>query len=71
MAENPPESLPIPKLLNMSQVADILSISKTQAYRLAASGPLPVVRFGKACLRVEKCDLERFIQDAKGNGHAK
>jgi excisionase family DNA binding protein len=65
VTENPPESLPIPKLLNLSQVASILSISKTQAYRLAASGELPIVRFGKACLRVEKVDLERFIQASK------
>ena len=53
--------LPIEPLLNISEVALILKISKTSVYRLAQAGELPAVRFGEAIVRVRQVDLERYI----------
>ena len=47
-------------LLKISEVAAILRISKTSAYRLT-QGDLPAVRFGEAMVRVRKVDLEQYI----------
>lgn len=50
----------IAPLLTATDVAAILNVSRTQAYRLMR-GPLPVVRFGGGCVRVRMVDLESFI----------
>lgn len=46
-------------LLRAADVAAILNISRSAAFRLMR-GPLPVVRFG-GTVRVRRSDLERFI----------
>lgn len=49
-------------LLKASEVAEILKVSRTQVYRLAASGELPSVRFGGATVRIKPEDLVKFIE---------
>ena len=54
------ESLAGPgKLLRPSEVAIILSVSRTQVYRLIQN-ELPCVRFGST-VRVRRDDLDQFI----------
>ena len=48
------------QLLRISDVAEILKISKTTVYRLADSGELPSVRFG-GMVRVRELDLQEYI----------
>lgn len=50
------------KLLRMSEVARILGISKTTAYRLVQNRELNCIRFG-GTVRVRQNDLDRFILD--------
>lgn len=50
----------IEKLLKAEDVAKVLNVSRTQAYRLMRES-LPVVRFGGATVRVRLADLEAFI----------
>ena len=47
-------------LLNVSQVAAILGVSKARAYALIADGSIPVVRLRRQ-LRVSRGALEKFI----------
>jgi excisionase family DNA binding protein len=49
------------KLLNASQVAELLSISKSMAYRLIQTGEIDSVRIGTAC-RVRPVDLHKYIE---------
>jgi excisionase family DNA binding protein len=49
------------KLLNGNEVAEVLHISRTQAYRLMRSQELKTVRFGRL-VRVRSEDLAQFIQ---------
>jgi excisionase family DNA binding protein len=60
---------PIPRLLKIGEVAAILQISRTSAYRLAASGELPSVRFSGATVRIRPGDLEQFIEASLCNDH--
>lgn len=48
-------------LLNISQVAKTLGLSRTKVYALIATEGLPVVRFGRA-VRVSPASLERWLQ---------
>lgn len=50
-----------PLLLNISQVAKSLGLSRTKVYTLIATEGLPVVRFGRA-VRVSPTSLERWLQ---------
>ena len=52
------------KLLNGSQVAELLNISRAAAYNLMKRGLLPSVRFGRS-VRVIPGDLELFILENK------
>ena len=61
MAENP-SIPPRVELLKIDEVARVLKISKTQAYRLAQNGTIPNVRFG-SLVRIRPDDLDRFISD--------
>lgn len=56
------------RLLKLAEVAERLSISRTAAYRLAASGELRSVRFGKSTVRVLPADLDDFIVKHRANG---
>ncbi len=49
------------RLLRIDEVARLLAISRAAAYRLAASGSLPAVRFG-GCVRVRPEDLVAFVE---------
>jgi excisionase family DNA binding protein len=48
------------KLLNASQVAELLGVSESKAYAMMASGEIPTARFGRN-VRVRPQDLENFI----------
>lgn len=50
------------RLLRITEVAEILQISKTTAYRLVQVGGLPAVKIGKSSVRVRVEDLEQYIQ---------
>jgi len=52
---------PIAPLLKVPDVAAILNISPSQAYRLVSSNEITSVRFGHS-VRVRPDDLEAFIQ---------
>lgn len=55
----------IEPLLKASDVARILNISRTQAYRLM-HGELPVIRCGPGTLRVRLCDLDNYVNSHIG-----
>ena len=50
------------QLLRAREVAMVLGLSKTSAYRLIYTKELPAVRFGKS-VRVKYQDLEEFIEN--------
>ena len=50
-----------PLLLNVSQVAKTLGLSRTMVYSLIATQGLPAVRFGRA-VRVSPVSLQRWIE---------
>jgi excisionase family DNA binding protein len=49
------------KLLKGGDVAAILNISRSKAYRLMQTGDIPSVRIGHS-VRVRPCDLVSFIE---------
>lgn len=49
------------KLLKAEEVAEILNVSRTEAYRLMR-GELPAVVFGGRTVRVRASDLAQFIE---------
>jgi excisionase family DNA binding protein len=53
----------VARLLNGSEVAQILGISRSQAYSLMRTGAIEVVRFGRT-VRVTEEGLKRFIKEA-------
>lgn len=59
----------IEKLLKAADVADVLGISRTAAYRLMGN-ELPAVRFGGNTVRVRLADLERFIASRVEGGES-
>jgi excisionase family DNA binding protein len=50
-----------PLLLNVSQVAETLALSRTMVYTLIATQGLPIVRFGRA-VRVSPTSLQRWVE---------
>jgi excisionase family DNA binding protein len=51
-----------PRFLQLSDVAEILNISATQAYALVRSGELPAIKIGgRGQWRVEASELEAYI----------
>jgi len=38
-----------------------LHIGRTKFYQLVAAGEIPLVRFGKRCVRVRQSDLDRLV----------
>lgn len=50
------------KLLKGDQVAEMLNISRSQAYGMMKRGEIPTIRFGKS-VRVRIEDLEEFLLD--------
>ncbi len=57
----------LPKLLKPDEVAAILQISKTHAYRLGKEGRIPCIRFGRT-VRFRSEDVARFIAGASTAG---
>ncbi|MBE3144013.1 MAG: helix-turn-helix domain-containing protein [Planctomycetes bacterium] len=57
----------IETLLKAFEVAEILRVSRTQAYRLLASGEIPSLHFAAKTVRVRLSDLEKFIGGQPGN----
>jgi excisionase family DNA binding protein len=52
-------------LLNLSQVAERLGISRTSAWRLVATGDLPSIRVTETLRRVDADDLEAWISERR------
>lgn len=50
-----------PLLLNVTQVAKTLGLSRTKVYALIATEGLPIVRFGRA-VRVSPASLQRWLE---------
>ena len=50
------------RLLNVSEVAEILKISKTFVYKLVGTGELRSVKIGTA-IRVRQVDLDIYINN--------
>ena len=55
------------KLLKAQEVAKILQISRSLAYRLMQHGEIPSVRFHQS-IRVRQKDLEAFIKQNRKSG---
>ena len=52
------------RLLKAKEVADILRISRSMAYRMMQRGEIPMIRVGSA-VRVRGSDLEEFLKKGK------
>lgn len=53
------------RFLQLSDVAEVLNISASQAYALVRSGELPAIKVGgRGQWRVERSQLEDYIQRA-------
>jgi excisionase family DNA binding protein len=52
------------KLLKAKEVADILQVSRSMAYRMMQREEIPTVRVGSA-VRIRGSDLEEFIKRGK------
>jgi excisionase family DNA binding protein len=64
-----PELANYPSVMTLPQVAEVLQLSRTSAYSLAAKGILPAVRLGGS-VRVLKSDLINIIvQRDNGRNH--
>ena len=50
-----------PLLLNITEVAEVLRLSRTKVYELIAVAGLPTVRFGKS-VRVSVIALQEWIE---------
>jgi excisionase family DNA binding protein len=50
------------RLLKPNEVADLLNISRSYAYRLLQTGAIPVIRMGNAC-RVQPIDLTEYLKE--------
>lgn len=54
-----------PRFLQLSDVAEVLNISASQAYHLVRSGDLPAIKVGgRGQWRVEASQLEAYIERA-------
>ena len=54
------------RLLNASEICQILRISRAKAYQLMNTGEIPTVRIGRS-VRVLLTDLEEFIANRRAN----
>ncbi|EMY35684.1 DNA binding domain, excisionase family protein [Arthrobacter crystallopoietes BAB-32] len=54
----------MPRFLTLTDIAEILQISSSQAYALVRSGELPAIQIGgRGQWRVEQTMLDEYIQD--------
>lgn len=54
------------QLLTYQQAADVLQVSARTVFTLVKNGGLTATRFGHN-VRIDRCDLDAFIEKAKGN----
>ena len=52
------------RLLKGNQVAELLNVSRSQAYRMMRNGEIPTIRFGKL-IRVNPEDLDSFLEQCR------
>lgn len=57
------------RFLTVSEVADVMRVSKMTVYRLIHSGELPAVRFGRS-FRVPQEAVEQYLRGAIVDGRA-
>ena len=60
-----------PELLTINEVAPILRVTRSTAYRLVKSGVIPAHRIGGS-IRINRAELEDLLRHAaaEGNGQA-
>lgn len=51
-----------PTLLKVQEVADELRVSSMTIYRLIQSGELPAIRIGARTFRIERFELEAYLE---------
>lgn len=52
------------KILTVSEMANLLKISRSKAYDLVKDTTFPVIKIGK-CMRINKKELESWLHNAK------
>lgn len=52
------------KILTVSEMANLLKISRSKAYDLVKDTTFPVIKIGK-CMRIDKKELESWLHNAK------
>ena len=57
------------KFLTVSEVADVMRVSKMTVYRLVHSGELPAVRFGRS-YRVPQSAVQQVLKNAVIDGRS-
>ncbi|WP_342023707.1 helix-turn-helix domain-containing protein [Arthrobacter citreus] len=57
------------RFLTVSEVADVMRVSKMTVYRLVHSGELPAVRFGRS-YRVPESAVQQVLKNAVINGRS-
>ncbi len=64
-----PSSAPGSRLVDASEAAALLRVSKSTVTRLAAAGKLPVVRPSPGVVRFDRGDLEAYAVKCRGRGN--
>lgn len=54
-----------PALLTVEDVAMRLNVSVRTVRAWIAAGRLPVLRFGRRCMRIEPAEVERLLEQAR------
>jgi len=62
------QSLRMPELLRVDEVASMLGVSQNMVYIWVRSGRLPGIKVGPRSLRVRRADLEAFLAEVTGGG---
>ena len=57
------------KYYTVPEVAEILKISKSQAYRLVQHGEIPCIRIGKKSVRIAESDLQEWLLENRHHPH--
>ena len=57
---------PTPEMLTVDEIAEYLRVSRATICRWCGTGKLPAFKIGKSW-RVQKKDLERFINQQRGS----
>jgi excisionase family DNA binding protein len=51
--------------LRVPEAAELLGIPRSRCYDLIQHGELPAVRIGERSIRVNRCELERFLLETR------